>query len=64
MVETKIELVVGEHLLRRLERRSCRILIRLGVVDLEGSEQRVLETDIDADDRVNYGARLVSFERG
>lgn len=64
VVETKIELVVGKHLLRRLKRRSCRVLIRFGVIDLECREEGVFETDIDTNDGVDDGAGLVCFERG
>lgn len=50
------------HLFRRIESSSSRILIRFRIVYFESCEERVLESDVYSDDRVNDCSRFVGFE--
>lgn len=64
MVETEIELVEGELLLGIGGGLAGGVLVGLGVVELDGRKDGVVEAAVDAGDGIGYGVGLVSLERG
>jgi hypothetical protein len=52
------------HLLSVVKSLSCRIAVTISVVNLEGCEHGVVESDIDSNNGEDDCLLLVSFERG
>lgn len=64
VIEAEVELVEGEMLLGIESGLAGGILVRFGVVKLDGREDRVVKATINAGNGVGDGVGLVSFERG
>lgn len=53
---------VTKYLFGIIEGFACRVLIRLAVIHFEGGKHRVVETNVHANDVMNYSMVLVRFE--
>lgn len=62
MVQTQVQLVVGEELLRVRRRLARGVLVRLRVVQLQAGEDRIVVTDIETFRRQDDGLGFVCFE--
>ena len=62
VVESEIELVEGEVLLRLGRRLARAVLIRVGVVQLDGGEHGVVQAAVERGAREDEDVRLVRLE--